>query len=181
MQDIFEKIIADPRYQANLDWGVSRSGHPEGTVRAHIAELESNLEAVRSKIPDDCYWKLKVLVHTHDTFKAEAKPDVPITDPGSHASLARQFLSGYCNDQDLLNMVQFHDEGHALWRQFQAKSIYQQERFANLLSLIRDWDLFLWFTVIDGCTQGKSRDGLRWFVNEVNLQLNTSVTVDSIF
>jgi hypothetical protein len=180
MQDIFAKIIADPRYQANLDWGVPRSGHPEGTVRAHIAELEKNLEVLRNRVSDDDYWKLRVLIHTHDTFKGEAEPGVAITDPRSHASLARHFLAAYCNDQDLLNMVQFHDEGHALWRQLSAKGNYQQDRLATLLASIRDWDLFLWFTIIDGCTEGKSRDALRWFVNEVNRHVPTSVTVDSI-
>jgi hypothetical protein len=180
MQDIFAKIIADPRYQSNLDWGKPRSGHPEGTVRAHIAELERNLEILRSKVSDDYYWKLKVLIHTHDTFKAEAKPGVAITDPRSHASLARHFLSGYCSDQGLLSMVQFHDEGHALWKQFSAKGKYNEERFANLLATIQDWDLFLWFTIIDGCTEGKSRDQLRWFVNEVNRQVQTSISADSI-
>jgi hypothetical protein len=40
---IFAAVIADPEYQKNLDWGQSRPGHPEGTVRAHIAELEQNL------------------------------------------------------------------------------------------------------------------------------------------
>src|SRR5438034_2096211 len=33
----FERIQSDPRYQKNLDWGEARPGHPEGTVRAHMA------------------------------------------------------------------------------------------------------------------------------------------------
>ena len=34
-QAVFGSIVRDPRYQKNLDWGESRPGHPEGTVRAH--------------------------------------------------------------------------------------------------------------------------------------------------
>src|SRR5918992_4065175 len=111
---VFEAVTADPRYLANLDWGESRPGHAEGTIRAHIAEIEPNLEALRGNLTDDAYWKLKLLIHTHDSFKAESQPGVPITDPKSHASLARAFLAAHCDDADLLAMVQFHDEPFAL-------------------------------------------------------------------
>ena len=68
-------------------------------------------------LTDEEYWKLRLLVHTHDSFKAESKPGVAITDPRSHASLARAFLATHCDDPDLLAMVQFHDEPFALYRQ----------------------------------------------------------------
>ena len=82
---ILSAITTDPRYQRNLDWGRPRSGHPEGSVRAHIADVERNLEAIRPKLSEPDYWKLRVLVHTHDTFKGEAQPGVPITARNSHA------------------------------------------------------------------------------------------------
>jgi hypothetical protein len=107
---VFETIVSDPRYLGNLDWGESRPGHREGTVRAHIEEIENNLEALRDRLSELDYWKLKILIHTHDTFKAEAEPGVGITDPKSHASLARAFLECHCQDADLLAMVQYHDE-----------------------------------------------------------------------
>ena len=186
MQQIFAKITADPRYQRNLDWGEPRAGHPEGTVRAHIAELEQILEKVRPKVSDENYWKLKILIHVHDTFKGEARQGVSISDPQSHASLARQFLAGYlrvegleqAEAEDLLNMVQYHDEGHALWRQFAERGRYNQERFAKLLETITDWNLFLWFVVIDGSTEGKGRESLEWFVNEVKTKAGFASEVD---
>ena len=178
MQEIFTKIIADPRYQANLDWGAPRSGHPEGTIRAHIAELEENLEALRPRLSTEAWWKLKILIHVHDTFKPEAVSNIAITDPRSHASLARQFLNEYCQDQDLLNMVQYHDEGHALFQQFSRKGAYSEERLEKLLGLIQDWDLFLMFNIIDGCTRGKDRKPLRWFIAEASRRVSTSVTPD---
>jgi hypothetical protein len=159
---IFDAITSDPRYLANLDWGEPRSGHPEGTVRAHIAEIEPNLEALRPRLSDEEYWKLRLLVHTHDSFKAESKPGVSITDPRSHASLARAFLAAHCDDPDLLAMVQFHDEPFALYRQAEQRGECNPERFAALLASIRDWNLFLAFAIIDGCTAGKSREPLRW-------------------
>jgi hypothetical protein len=164
---VFDAIVADPRYQVNLDWGESRPGHPEGTVRAHIAEIERNLEALKPKLSEPDYWKLKVLLHTHDSFKRDSERGVPITHPKSHASLARAFLAEFCDDEDLLAMVQYHDEPFALWRQVETKGSYSQERLATLFRGIKDWNLFSAFNIIDGCTEGKSREPLRWLFEQV--------------
>jgi hypothetical protein len=165
---VFASILADPRYQANLDYGEPRGGHPEGTVRAHIMELDANLEALSSRVTGESeYWKLKVLIHTHDTFKAESRPGVPIKDPCSHASLARVFLVGYCSDPDILAIVQYHDEPYALYRQFASKGSYSSDRLEVLRSEIKDWDLFLAFLIVDGCTAGKSREPLHWLFREI--------------
>lgn len=175
-KSVFDGIIQDPLYQANLDWGHHRPGHPEGTVRAHIAELEQNLETLRARLTETDYWKLKILIHTHDTFKAGAKVGAPIKDADSHASLAGKFLAGHCDDPDLLAMVQYHDEPFALWRQFQAKGEYEAGRIAALFSRIKDWNLFLAFTIVDGCTQGKSCEPLRWFFGALQDKVESSFT-----
>jgi hypothetical protein len=172
----FDAVTSDSRYLANLDWGEARPGHPEGTVRAHIAEIEPNLEVLRPKLSDEDYWKLKLLIHTHDSFKAESTPAVPITDPKSHASLARAFLALHCDDGDLLAMVQFHDEPFAFYRQFESKGKYSQDRFNGMLNAIRDWNLFLAFNIIDGCTAGKDREKLRWFFREVAGKVESTFT-----
>jgi hypothetical protein len=176
----YEAIIADPRYLANLDWGESRPGHPEGTVRAHIAEIERNLEALKPKLSEGDYWKLKVLLHTHDSFKRDSERGVAISHPKGHASLARAFLAEFCNDDDLLMMVQYHDEPFALWRQAEAKGSCNQERLATLLQSIKDWNLFLAFNIIDGCTEGKSREPLRWLFEQVAGKVESSFTVIDI-
>jgi len=163
---ILESVQVDPRYQANLAWGEARDGHPEGSVGAHIAELEQILEHVRRYLSDLEVAKLRLLIHTHDSFKAEASPGVPILDPRSHASIAREFLATYCADSDLLAMVQLHDEPFALWRQASVKGRCNAERFASLLAAVADWPLFLAFLVIDGCTYGKSREPLDWLLAE---------------
>ena len=61
-KEIFAAITSDPRYQRNLDWGKVRPGHPEGTIRAHIAELEHNLERLCEKLSETDCWRLKVLL-----------------------------------------------------------------------------------------------------------------------
>jgi hypothetical protein len=165
---LFARLTADPRYQRNLDWGEPRSGHPEGSIRAHIAELERNLEALRPKLTDEEVWRLRVLIHTHDTFKPDAVEGVRIVAPNSHASLARTFLAGLGGDDELLTIVQFHDEPFALWQQRQRRGNHDQRRLRALLDRVHDWDLFLAFLIIDGCTAGKSRDQLHWFFGVIS-------------
>ncbi len=176
----FDAIVNDPRYQENLDWGEARPGHPEGTVRAHIAEIEPNLEALRPKLNETDYWRLKLLIHTHDTFKGESQPGVAITDLKSHASLAKEFLAQFCDDPDLLAMVQYHDEPFALWRQVEIKGKYNEERFAALLRNINDWNLFLAFNIIDGCSTGKSRAPLAWLFKEVGGKVQSTLSAADV-
>ena len=176
-EQILAEIQADQRYQQNIQWGQPRPGHPEGAIRQHIQELEVNLEQLRPRISDDDVWKLRILIHTHDTFKPEAQQDVPISHPRSHASLARQFLQEYISDDDLLAMVQLHDEPYALWHKHRAGRNYDQ-RLDALFSAIMDWDLFLTFLIIDGCTAGKSREPLIWFFSRIDGRVSTRVTTE---
>jgi hypothetical protein len=165
-KNIVQKIQNDPRYRENLDWGKPRSGHPEGTVRAHIAELEQNLEALADTCTEDEYWKLMMLIHVHDSFKKDSKRNVAITDPHSHATLARLFLQSYCREADLLQMVQYHDESYALYRQSRHGRV-NQRRLAALKERIRDWSLFLKFLVIDATTAGKDAEPMEFALNRL--------------
>jgi hypothetical protein len=134
------------------------------------------LESLRPKVSETDYWRLKVLIHTHDTFKGEAERGVPITAATSHASLACAFLAEFCDDTDMLAMVQYHDEPFALWRQFEAKGKFNQERLTALLASIRDWNLFLAFNIVDGCTEGKGREPLRWLFQQVAGKVESQFT-----
>ena len=44
MQEVVTRVVSDPRYLKNIEYGRPRHGHPEGKVKFHIAELEANLE-----------------------------------------------------------------------------------------------------------------------------------------
>ena len=173
-------IRRDARYRRNLDWGEPRPGHPEGSIRAHLDELERNLDRLRPRLTAAEADKLGVLIHVHDTFKGEAAEGARITDPHSHASLARAFLAGFGADADLLAMVQFHDEPYALWRQMHYGHRMNQARFDALLSAIHDWDLFLAFLIVDGSTAGKGREPLRWFLGEVAGRVKSRFTAADI-
>ena len=181
-KQIIEKVKADPRYIANVQHGKPRSGHPEGTVAAHIIELNENLETLYLNYPDnenplteEEYWKLRFLIETHDTFKADAIPNSPILDPKSHASLAKKFASEYISHGDILNMIQFHDESFALWKQWSKTGFYNKSRFDKLVHTIKDWRLFLLFIIVDGCTKGKGNTVSKWFIQQVKEKVDTDI------
>ena len=174
---IIEQVMTDSRYQNNVNFGEPRSGHPEGKVKNHIADLEANLAKLSYRINnEETYWKLKFLIHVHDTFKANAMSGVQAIDPQSHESLARAFASEFINDDDMLNIIQFHDENYFLWKQFKSSGQYDVQHLEFLLDKIRDWDLYLIFTIIDGYTKGKDIEKLPWFIREV--KKHKSITID---
>lgn len=175
LQGVFEAITNDDRYKMGIKWGEPRKGHPEGTIADHIAELEDNLTEMHPKLTDEEYWKLCILIHVHDTLKCHAQPRVPITHRYSHASLAADFLSEFIKDDDLIAMVQFHDESFALYRQFEEKGKFNEDRFLKLIATIKDWKLFLAFNIIDNCTAGKERKSLRWFIGEVRKKIDPGI------
>jgi hypothetical protein len=180
--DILYKIKQDPRYQEGITYGVPRKGHDEGSVSNHIVDLEKNLLALVGKnsplLPDEGN-KLRVLIHVHDTFKLAGKRlsnnhQVSLRDPRSHAMLGRAFLNEFTRDESMLAVVQYHDEGHALWQQQQKRGKYSQMRMAELLGAVPDIELYAIFTVIDGYTPGKLKDRTpRWFLDELNYHAKT--------
>ncbi|MFM7591784.1 MAG: hypothetical protein ACKO85_08315 [Isosphaeraceae bacterium] len=89
-----------------------------------------------------------------------------MTNPRSHSSLASRFLAEFCDEADLLNMVQFHDEHYAVYRRAKPDGSFDEERLGNLLLKIRDWDTFLAFIIVDGCTRGKSSTPVEWLMSK---------------
>jgi len=168
---VLDQIMKSDRYKKNILYGKPRRGHSEGTVEAHIKELEQNLSIMCRKsivINQHEYMKLRILIHVHDSFKMEAKRNSAILDPESHASLAKKFLSLYTLDEDLLNIVQYHDLGYAVYRKFKEKGKLDQERLRSGIDKIKDKNLFLKFAIIDACTPSKGREMITWFIKEVN-------------
>lgn len=179
LQTVLQHIQADPRYVEGLTYGVPRPGHDEGSVANHIAELERTVDKLPLILSVDEYWKLLILVHVHDTFKLEGKRrtghQVSLLHPDSHASLAARFLSEYVDDLSLVSIVQYHDEGFALWQKFKKRGYLDEKRLQeHVLSKIIDMNLYLLFTVVDSFTESKMRDrSPRWFVDVVNQHVQT--------
>jgi len=65
-QKLTKRVLADERYQKNIEFEYDRplAGHPEGKVKYHIADLETNLERLKPRLRnEEDYWKLKFLIH----------------------------------------------------------------------------------------------------------------------
>ena len=157
---VLNAVLRDPRYQRNILWGMVRPGHPEGTIAAHIRELETLLDNADFDEPKRS--KLRVLIHVHDTFKGEAARRVPISDPRSHASLSAKFLAEFTDDASLVAIVQHHDVPFSLYR----KSLHGAPQSDNLHKLKRDvldFSLFCDFLALDAATSGKGREPQAWF------------------
>lgn len=182
-------ILGDENYLSRLSFGRPRKGHPEGTLEAHVKELKMNLEVIKSFLEklgllgsdwEERETKLKILIHTHDTFKADSLPQVAIMSPQSHASLARDFASRHLDDQDLLEMVQLHDVPYSLYRQFKGTGDYSHERLEALFSSIHDWQTFLLFQIIDNTTCGKNHEPTRWFISNIASRIESSIPFEKL-
>jgi hypothetical protein len=174
-RDILDRITRDPRYIEGIAYGRPRAGHEEGSVANHIGELLRSLVklGVAAVITEEETWKLEILIQVHDTFKLAGmrfsdNHQVSLRDPRSHPMLARQFLSEFTNDEAMLAVAQWHDEGHALWKQVEAKGKFSVVRLDEALRGIPDIELYLLFTVIDSHTVSKLKDrSPKWFLDIV--------------
>lgn len=179
LQMVLHRIQADPRYVEGLTYGVPRPGHDEGSVVNHIAKLERTVDKLAPMLSAEEYYKMLILVHVHDAFKLEGKRRtghrVSLLHPDSHASLAARFLAKYVNDLSLVSIVQYHDEGFALWQKFQKQGCLDEKRLQeHVLSKIMDMNLYLLFTVVDSFTESKMKThSPRWFVDMVNQHVHT--------
>jgi hypothetical protein len=163
-REVLQRIQADPLYLSNLSWGRPRSGHPEGTLQAHIEQLEANLERIAPELVFPEIDQLRILVHVHDICKPQAATGVLSSDPGNHGYMAREFLQQYCEDRVLLAITQHHDDGYMLYNYCRGDKDLS-ERLLALFEAVIEPELFLLFACVDGCTEGKFARPLTWFLD----------------
>ncbi|MEO0733018.1 MAG: hypothetical protein AAFZ52_09295, partial [Bacteroidota bacterium] len=60
-------FLEDPEFRRGLVWGVPRYGHPEGTIWAHILEVNANID--RLPVGVETRQLLRIICWVHDTFK----------------------------------------------------------------------------------------------------------------
>lgn len=166
-------LLADPDYLRGLDYGSPRAGHPEGSIRAHIAELEANLETVTvararlgSPLASESIARLKVLIHAHDILKVDSVEGLPISDPRSHASRAAALVRRLGADDALCAMVQWHDVPYAIWRNGDDEK--GRKRLEGLFAAIPNLEEFALFQLIDNITKGKEGRPAEWFVERIS-------------
>jgi hypothetical protein len=156
--ELEQRLLADPRLRAGLDWGAPRSGHPEGRVADHVAAI---LAAIA---PDDPLRSdLRLLALVHDSFKAEVRRHEPWSPDNDHAILGRRFAERYTSDERLLTTLELHDEPYWLWRTADAP----EQALRRLLERLPDPELFARFVELGAANEGKDLTFLWWFRREL--------------
>ena len=160
-----QRICADPAWRAGVAWGEPRPGHPEGTVGAHLTDVLANVDRVALDADDRRRLRLVALVH--DTFKGDVDRAQPKTGENHHAMRARRFAARYIDDEDLLDVIELHDDAYIAWRHGDRTGNWPEaERRARALAerLGSRLDLYLRFYQADNETDGKTSEHRHWFI-----------------
>ena len=163
--DLERKLAEDPELIAGLAWGRPRSGHPEGAVGAHVADLLRRLDG-EVEAPDRRR-VLRLIALVHDSFKYSVQRWLPKTGENHHATRARRFAERYTADEAILSTIELHDRPYALWRRMRRTGKLPEAGFAAMMERARDPALLLRFVELDGSTDGKDPEPIRWFRDEL--------------
>ena len=158
-------LTSDERLLKGLAWGKPRQGHPEGSVGAHVAELLRTLEAW--KLPEQLRSDLRFIALVHDSLKGEVKNWLPKTGENHHAMRARRLAEGYTDDERLLATIEQHDRPYAIWRRMRRKGRLDEPALEDMLARIPDPELFLRFVELDGSSEAKNAEPIRWLREEL--------------
>ena len=163
--DLERAIAADERLRKGLEWGKPRTGHPEGSVGAHVGQLLETIDDWDP--PQPLRSELRFLALVHDSLKSEVKDFLPKTGENHHAMRARRLAEGYTDDERLLATLEQHDRPYAIWRKMKRKGRLDERAFEEMLERIPDKPLFLRFVELDGSTEGKNPEPVEWFRREL--------------
>ena len=158
------RFLEDEAFCRGLLWGVPRYGHPEGSILAHIIEVNENID----QLPVDAETRrlLRIVCFVHDTFKNIEHKGNPRDWTKHHAVYARKFLERYVDDEHLLNVVELHDDAYYAWR---LAHLYNRlAESEQRIKMVREkvgpyWQLFYLFFKCDTCTGDKNPAPLTWF------------------
>jgi hypothetical protein len=159
-----QQIAGDPAWREGVAWGRPRPGHPEGAIKAHIADVLDNVDRFYGDSP--LREALRLIALVHDTFKHQVDFDRPRTGENHHAMRARRFAERFIDDPAVLEVIELHDEAFNAWQlgNRDGKWDKAQARAERLIRRLGDaMPLYLAFYRCDNTTAGKDKDCLEWF------------------
>ena len=166
--DLERAVVEDPEIRRGLAWGRPRKGHPEGSVGRHVADLLERIES--SDAPGELRAQLRLVAVVHDALKFRVMDRLPHVGPNHHGARARKVVERYTDDESLLTTVELHDRPYGIWRRMRRTGNPQASRLDRLVKRIVDPALFLRFVELDGSTEGKDPEPVRWFRHELQLR-----------
>lgn len=167
--DLEKALLNSTKFCEGLFWGKPRYGHPEGKVLYHIREVLANIDRLHLITADDnLRTQLRIIAFAHDTFKhLEDTTRGKARDWSKHHSIiARQFMEAYTSDEQVLEVIELHDEAYYCWR---LKMLYNKVnegniRLAKFKERIKDnIQLYYLFFKCDTKTGDKTQSPLYWF------------------
>lgn len=163
--DLERALIADSELREGLAWGRPRSGHPEGSVGAHVADLLETID--RWGETGQRRAELRLLALVHDALKFRVRGWLPKVGENHHAMRARRFAERYTTDERLLATIEQHDRPYSLWRKLRRSGRVDEKGLDRMLERIPDLDLFVRFVELDGSTEGKKPGLIAWLRQEL--------------
>lgn len=163
--DLERRIAEDPVVLRGLAWGEPRSGHPEGPVGRHVADLLAAIDAWGER--GESRRDLRFVSLMHDALKYRVRDWLPHHGPNHHAARARRVAEGYVEDERLLATIELHDRPYGIWRRMRRTGRLDERGFRAMLERVSDRALFLRFVELDGSTEGKDPEPIDWFRGEL--------------
>ena len=160
-----EAVTSDPELLAGLAWGRPREAHPEGAVGHHVADLLATID--RDGDSGERREQLRFVALVHDSFKYRVRNWLPRRGRNHHASRARRFAERYTDDERLLATIELHDRPYHLWKRMCRKGELDARAFQEMLDRIPDHELFQRFIEVDGASEAKKPEPIRWLREEL--------------
>jgi hypothetical protein len=134
-------------------------------VGAHVRDLLQTLE--RWGEPEPRRSELRLIALVHDALKNRVHYWRPRTGENHHAMRARRLAERYTADERLLAAIELHDRPYSIWRRMRRKGRVPEGKLDRMFERIPDPELFLRFVELDGSTEGKNPEPIRWFREEL--------------
>ena len=154
------RAVADPDLVEGLAWGKPRKSHPEGAIGTHVADLLRVIDGDGET--GERRAQLRFVALVHDSFKGDVKHYLPRSGENHHAMRARRFAERYTDDERLLATIELHDRPYAIWKKMRRKRRLDEKALTDVLRRVPDHELFLRFVEIDGSSEAKDPEPVRW-------------------
>jgi hypothetical protein len=163
--ELEKKIIADQDFIDGAMWGKPRNGHPEGQVIYHIGHVLKNVDKYSTAENRE---KLRLIAIIHDSFKYKVDGTKSKSGENHHAMIARRFAEKFITDNELLEIIELHDEAYNSWCKGDRDGKWDKAEIrANQLieRLGQSINLYLAFYQCDNETGDKESENFIWFSN----------------
>jgi hypothetical protein len=158
-------ICNDENFLEGVRWGKPRKGHNEGAVIYHIGHVLNNVNKYSTEKNRE---KLRLIAIIHDSCKYKVDKTKSRDGENHHAMLARRFAEKYITDNEVLEIIELHDEAYNSWCKGNRDDKWDKAEYrANRLieRLETSLNLYLTFYQCDNETGDKESENFRWFKN----------------